>query len=470
MTTKLQRRLAAYQDLIMRGVRPNVAFMQVFPGGTQEFEQMKKQAAEDLAQKEQTQGFQNMGVSALTNIGGQALTDALAGKPVFSQGGSLAGIGQLFGAGRSSGASGGGGFLGGINSLLGGGSGGGSSAASQGVASVADNGVQSLLNGGTRMADGSIVDGAGASGLLAQGSTLGNMAGGAGTLLGGYEAFEGVKHHNPIQAGLGGAGFAAGLAQLGYALPGWGTALAIGVPLAMSLFGNHKNTKQYQGERWNGLADKFGGMYGQAIEDTMNTAHGGSSGWNKESQAAAMRNPAAMWGQYGLLDTFGPEWFKFSDKERYAITQAAIENNLLKSDHGDILVTDAGKLRGLANAAKTNKDYLANYDAYKSGKPVSIPMAAPVQAPAQQGAPVPLSAQASMASPLNKMEQMKNLTGALGVDPRTSGSSGPMNPEMQELLKKQLNAMGAKIAGQSQGGLNPQMQAALQQAMGAVQR
>lgn len=82
-------------------------------------------------------------------------------------------------------------------------------------------------------------------------SSLGSLAtplGIAGVGYGGYQAFQGIKNHNPVQSGLGGLGAVAGLNALGYSLGPIGIAAAIGLPALASYLGGLGDKDMYRTE------------------------------------------------------------------------------------------------------------------------------------------------------------------------------------------------------------------------------
>ena len=95
--------------------------------------------------------------------------------------------------------------------------------------------------------------------------------------------------------------------------------------------------------------------------------------YKKVPTAEIMRDPASMWGTYGMQSTFGPGYFNdMSEKDRWAVTQAAIENNLLKGKHGDVIVTDQDKLRSLADEAKNSPLYAEAYKNWLEGRSTPV--------------------------------------------------------------------------------------------------
>lgn len=135
----------------------------------------------------------------------------------------------------------------------------------------------------------------------------------------------------------------------------------------------HKTTKEREKERWGGLiknSNPENKGYQETIANLGEAAHGASADDKKWEQIKdeAMKSAPDMWGQFGMLDTFKEDYFqKMSEFQRYAATQYAIDNNLLKGDHGDIIVTDPDKLRGALEEFSNNEDYKRQYEAWKKG-------------------------------------------------------------------------------------------------------
>lgn len=83
------------------------------------------------------------------------------------------------------------------------------------------------------------------------------------------------------------------------------------------------------------------------------------------------KDPASNWGNYGLRKAFGTDWLnKFSEQDRWAITQAAIDNNLFGDDMGDRTIKDADKLRSLVPDAIKNPAYIASYQEFRKNIPI----------------------------------------------------------------------------------------------------
>lgn len=235
-------------------------------------------------------------------------------------------------------------------------------------------GVGTSATGGTMIAPASMAGGAGGGafslgGIGAAGNAILPLAGAVGA----YDVLTSRR------GGWGGAaeGAASGAAMGSYfGLPGAGIGAAIGG--LVGYFDKHKTTKQYEAERWKDTNSKFDKDPNQPfVQHLASVAHPeGDTGqaWTPEVAAKALQDPIAMWGTQGMLNTFGPDYFnKMTEFQRYAATKAAIDNGLLKADHGDIIVTDPEKLKSLLESAYSNKDYLSEYNAWKKANPNEIP-------------------------------------------------------------------------------------------------
>lgn len=230
--------------------------------------------------------------------------------------------------------------------------------------------------------------------------------GAAGALAGGYGIYNSIKNHDTKAGAMSGAGMGAGLAAaaplIGLGPLGWGAmglmalgGAGVGAGLTEAL--GHKGTKEYQAQRKGelakaGLRDEF--IYG---------GNDGSPGWkdpeNWQRKAGLItdkgvltklgeKDAASNWGAHGILKAIGNDYFdKYNERQRYQITQAAIDNNLLKGDMGDIVSKDDDLLRSLIGGAIANEDYGAKYDAWKAsmGAPSSgaSQLAAALAAPAR---------------------------------------------------------------------------------------
>lgn len=152
----------------------------------------------------------------------------------------------------------------------------------------------------------------------------------------------------------------------------WGAGIGALIGGGVGYFDKHKPTAQYESERWKGTLDKFKGDPNQAaVNNLYLAAHpkgDTGKGWTPEVAANALKDPIAMWGQQGMLDTFGSDYFNsMNEAQRYAASKTAIDNGLLKADHGDVIVTDPEKLKSLAEQNYNNQNYTSAYNNWKNG-------------------------------------------------------------------------------------------------------
>lgn len=229
--------------------------------------------------------------------------------------------------------------------------------------------------------------GSAATEAAAPGMGFAPYAGLAGAGLGAYGLYNSINSNDKKGGALSGMALGGGLAAaaplIGLGPIGWGglalaAALGGGAGFGLTSALGHKSTKQYQQERTEKLLGSMKG-HEDIVSALRGAAHNGADDaeW-KRTATERMKDPTGMWGTYGMLNTFGSDYFdKMNEHQRYAITKAAIDNNLLKGNKGDIVVTDAEKLKALLPEATANKDYLAGYNAWKSGIPIksNIPSA-----------------------------------------------------------------------------------------------
>lgn len=204
------------------------------------------------------------------------------------------------------------------------------------------------------------------------GSMLGNVGAGLGIAKGAYDTYGAFQN--------GGKGAQTGLGEIGAGV-GWfaggpvGSLVGAGIGNAVGwgakkLGAFHKTTKEREQERWAGLVED--GVDSQTAQHLFSSAHpegDTGEGWTPEVEAKAMKNPIDMWGQYGMLQTFGQDYFnKMNEFQRFAATKYAIDNNLLDADRGDIVVTDPERLRGALDEFTNNEDYKKLYAAWKASQ------------------------------------------------------------------------------------------------------
>jgi len=153
-----------------------------------------------------------------------------------------------------------------------------------------------------------------------------------------------------------GQGAASG-AALGsfFGLPGAGIGAGLGGLLGLGkvAFG-HKSTKDYQNQRRDellgrditGYAD-FINQLPKSVEDDPN--------YGKVPVMADLK-AEDVWGSNGVFDTFGSDWLgKFSEDERRRISKRLLDEDLFKSDHGDIIIHSDNKERAMQIAEEERK-------------------------------------------------------------------------------------------------------------------
>lgn len=261
------------------------------------------------------------------------------------------------------------------------------------------------LQGGIPLEGGQIPGTQAPGGLFSVGSTSGNILGGAGIGLGAYTAYQGIKEGNPIESGLGGLGIAGGISQLGYAIPGWGWAAAIGVPIIASLFSHHestrdvakKHTKSLMGmggddPQWQEYVNAVRAPYNGPPPDKSHPFFGKYANFNEYKAAGLDANDLS--GVYGNLKTFGPDWAKYSQDQRRAVTQGIIDAGLYDSKKGEVIITNEDE------AKKIRDNIMAGDGAVNAVKP---------QAPAPtNNAPAPVTAtQPQYVNPVPKLPMQK---------------------------------------------------------------
>lgn len=157
----------------------------------------------------------------------------------------------------------------------------------------------------------------------------------------------------PIGAGIGsiaGRTLGRGLASIGDSLG----------------FIGQKSTKEYEQERWSEAAEKGAKPVDQESAVTFyQTSHppdddqifdegalaGRKYNWDEVKEVASGKD---VWGSLGFFQTF-PDWISgYTPQEREAIANAALDNDLLSSNKGDILFLDGDdeKIREIAAQVK----------------------------------------------------------------------------------------------------------------------
>lgn len=183
--------------------------------------------------------------------------------------------------------------------------------------------------------------------------------GAAGTALGAYNAFQGIKDRDPLGAGLGGLGMGLGLNMMGIGLGpiGWGAMLA--APAAMAFFGDElsgdKDMWRTEEKRLNKLREQGYNIpvnpnplkQGQSHEQLIAAAE--ASGDQKTIDFARSRNemdltPGQFVNNASVYERVGKDG---SDADRIAAAQDAYNAqqagfNVLREHHGTIDIDWAG--------------------------------------------------------------------------------------------------------------------------------
>ena len=166
--------------------------------------------------------------------------------------------------------------------------------------------------------------------------------GAAGTALGAYNAYEGIKKHNPIQAGLGGAGAGLGINAMGYALGPWGWAAMAGIPIAASLLGgggipgfSHKSTKEIEADRWAGTG---------ANPDIVNAMAGGHDYFagtgGEKSRDEKFLTPDAIRVNPDNYHA-APDWDQWSKAQQDEFLSTLLNEGKVREKKGGIYYDDA---------------------------------------------------------------------------------------------------------------------------------
>lgn len=222
--------------------------------------------------------------------------------------------------------------------------------------------VGTAVNGGTMMADGSIMAASPSLGGTIAAATP--YLGAAGGALGTYNTVKGWQDGEKDVGGgfLSGAGAGLGLGMaaplLGMGPLGWGAlglmALGGGAVGGIGELLTHKSTKQYQAERWGELSDKgianVDAVYAanHAKDDTGIWKDGKYAGqkWTFEkAQDLAKDDPSHFVHVYGNYKTFGNDWNSYGLDKQKQIVSGLVNAGLYKSDKGDVLISNEDKAR-----------------------------------------------------------------------------------------------------------------------------
>jgi len=180
--------------------------------------------------------------------------------------------------------------------------------------------------------------------------------GSAGNLIlpavGAVGAFDVLSHD--YGAGRGGLEGAASGAAIGSYFGPQGALIGAGigglVGVGKSLF-HHETTKEHEKKQWGGLASSggpatkaFAQQYLQYLDSPQAKA---------DAERAKTRDPKIdpwkpedVWGGLGMFKTFGEDWLtKYSEQQRRQISQELLNQGLISSEKGDLVITDQNKAR-----------------------------------------------------------------------------------------------------------------------------
>jgi hypothetical protein len=278
-----------------------------------------------------------------------------------------------------------------------------------GAASAVPGGVATAVPGaipgaGQSVVDGVIVDTPLANAPVAGGIGLGQVLGAAGAAYGGYNMLKNFGKYDSKSGAMRGAATGA---SLGSIIPGVGTIIGgIGGAAVGALAGafKHKTTAEYKAERAKelmglnspgvsgylqqasrnapGSPNYLGAIDPNAGADFVGINSKNKNQWtnNKFAASGDEKDLQAqdVWGSYGMMKTFGGDYLdKMSEYQRYAASRAAVENNLINADKGDLLVTDGDKLKELATAGYETKQWQQDYNDWTNSTPQPGTVAAP---------------------------------------------------------------------------------------------
>ena len=312
-----------YMQLVQSGMPFSQALQESGLSGLN-LEQQKK-----LAAQQQQQGMAQVGGTLVGALGTQAIKDVATGQKVL--GGLREGAANI---GKE------------VSGLFGGGT--GTNVAQTAAENAAWNAGADAASGITPPAE---------TGMLAPGSALGTALGAAGLAAGTYGAIQGFKKKDPLSAGLGGAGIAAGLSTLGLALGPLGWAGIIAAPAAAALINkmgdkdrwkeeySRKKKLVEQGiipESMLGEAPTVGRSKEQLValeEQKIAQGQYGNPEFAKTRDVSALK-PQDIWGFSVAPETLGKDYMAASEQQRLAYNQKLLEEGLVKEAKGQISYTD----------------------------------------------------------------------------------------------------------------------------------
>jgi hypothetical protein len=258
------------------------------------------------------------------------------------------------------------------------------------VTQLPTGGITPLLNGGGYA-------GIGEGGVLTQGAAVpttpgfGAAAGSAaGLAVAGYNVMDalgniGSRNGKGTVEGIGtGIGTAAGAYFGGPIGAGIGSVLGRtagrGIASVADKFGAfQKSTQEYQQDKTEdlrkaGIRDEFiqsriDGGFGSKYVDNPES-YGRANGMNDSSGVlteAGKKDAASNWGSPDILKAIGNDYFdKYNERQRYQITQGALDRGLLKGHKGDVVLTDEDAFLGTVESSVANEEYGKMYDAWKA--------------------------------------------------------------------------------------------------------
>ena len=245
--------------------------------------------------------------------------------------------------------------------------------------------VATSSQGGTILANGTVIPPENATTISNFAGSATPYLGAAGTALGAYEAFKGIKDKNPLTASLGGGGVGLGINAMGYALGPFGWGAALGIPAVSALInklGDKDRWKEEQSARqkladsgvtgWADLNKTFPELTGGRSLESMNRSDlapdyvglDSNGTWvnNKfnSSRNEADLKPEDIWGYSAFGNKYGNDWLgTFTPDQRKQIAQAYLDSGLVKEHQGQIDLGDnssidqmVDKFKGLKAAIK----------------------------------------------------------------------------------------------------------------------
>lgn len=308
----VQAQVMAYYQYQQAGMSAQDAFKKAFPNGIP----TRQQVTEGLAKDQQKAAIGQIGGVLAGALGAKAASNFITTGSVFGKGGLGGAFGGMFGGG--SGATAGAGTT-------------SAGVATPEILSATDIGAAPAAEAGMGLSGIAIPAGAAITAAL---------AGKAG-----WDML-----HGETPKGLAG--------QFGRVSLGIGTG---GLSEALNFALNHRKTtrdvaKEHtadlldQGQdnpQWQQYVTGMRQQYNEAPPDPSNPFHGGQyASW--EDYVKGGLDAKDLTGVYGNLNTFGPDWAKYTDEQRQGITQLGIDNGLYNSHKGEVVVTDPEKFKALA--------------------------------------------------------------------------------------------------------------------------